>query len=264
MFENMVQMKNELNNIGEVAGFLWERNWAECNGGNISVNITEYENENFQSFAQVSDVIKLKTQVAAISGDIFYVSGTGKSMRDIAKSPEEYGVKIRISDDGRSYSVISEINIPITSELPSHLAIQNYLKEKAPYKKVVLHTHPTELIALTHCQPFLKARFLTKTLWSMIPETRIFVPKGLGIVHYTRTGSAELANATLQQLKKHDVVMWEKHGVLAVGEDVFKCFDVIDALNKSAQIYLYARSAGYEPQGLSEEQMNELAKAFKL
>ena len=28
--------------IAEVAGYLWEKGWAERNGGNISVNLTEY------------------------------------------------------------------------------------------------------------------------------------------------------------------------------------------------------------------------------
>lgn len=27
--------------VAEVAGYLWERGWAERNGGNISVNVTE-------------------------------------------------------------------------------------------------------------------------------------------------------------------------------------------------------------------------------
>ena len=28
--------------VAEVAGYLWERGWAERNGGNISVNVTPY------------------------------------------------------------------------------------------------------------------------------------------------------------------------------------------------------------------------------
>ena len=76
----------------------------------------------------------------------------------------------------------------------------------------------------------------------MIPECRIIVPKGVGIVPYEIPGTIQLAHATIEQLAKHDVVFWEKHGILAVGEDLIECFDAIDTLSKSAQIYLAARS----------------------
>ena len=50
--------------------------------------------------------------------------------------------------------------------------------------------------------------------------------------------------------------MWEKHGVFAVDTDVMSAFDQVDVLNKSAQIY--------EPEGMSDEQMQELSDAFHL
>ena len=31
--------------IAEVAGYLWEKGWAERNGGNITVNVTEFVDE---------------------------------------------------------------------------------------------------------------------------------------------------------------------------------------------------------------------------
>ena len=93
--------------------------------------------------------------------------------------------------------------------------------------KVVLHTHPTDLVAMTHNRVFLQPDVLGKLLWSMIPETRVIVPKGLGIVPYKLPGSLELADATIRLLDRYDVVMWEKHGALAVGSDVIECFDII-------------------------------------
>ena len=56
----------------------------------------------------------------------------------------------------------------------------------------------------------------------------------------------------------------EKHGLLAVGEDVIECFDAIDTMAKSAQIYLDARTAGFEPVGMTDKQLDELAVAFNL
>ena len=58
--------------------------------------------------------------------------------------------------------------------------------------------------------------------------------------------------------------MWEKHGVFAVGEDVMEAFDMIDVLDKSAHIYIDAKSMGFTPDGMSQEQMNEISTVFHL
>ena len=99
----------------------------------------------------------------------------------------------------------------------------------------------------------------------MIPECRLIVPKGIGIVPYEIPGTVELARATIKQLENHDVVFWEKHGILAVGEDLIECFDAIDTLSKSAQIYFSARLAsGEDPEGMTQQQLDDLVPAFGL
>ena len=258
------QILFELDKIAEVAGYLWQREWAEANGGNISVNLTHLADDEMSGLPAFSASEDLAEEVPEIAGNIFYVTGTGKRMRDVARSPLEFGAIIRITDDGKRFEIISEKVVKPTSELPSHLSIHNFLKARGNSKSVVLHTHPTELIALTHCQPFLDSSHLTRTLWSMIPEARVLVPKGLGLVPYILTGTTEIARATINKLENHDVVMWEKHGIFAVGDDIAACFDVIDTLTKSAKIYLCARTAGFEPQGITAAQSDELAVAFKL
>ena len=73
-----------------------------------------------------------------------------------------------------------------------------------------------------------------------------------------------MANATIAELSDYDVVMWEKHGVFAVDCDVMQAFDQVDVLNKSALIYIAAKNMGFEPEGMSDEQMHEMSLAFKL
>ena len=101
-------------------------------------------------------------------------------------------------------------------------------------------------------------------LWSMIPETKAFCPRGLGIIPYKLPSSVELADATLAELGDYDVVMWEKHGVFAVDVDIMNAFDQVDVLNKSALIYIAAKNMGFEPEGMSDEQMAEMTRAFNL
>jgi len=185
-------------------------------------------------------------------------------MRDLARLPMEYGSVIRILDDCSNYVIIADKPITPTSELASHLSMHNYLIGKGSSYKASLHTHPIDLVAMTHNPAFLKKDVLTHLLWSMIPETLAFCPRGLGIAPYTLPGSFELADATIRQLEEYDVVMWEKHGVCAVAENIMEAFDMIDTLSKSAQIYLTAKSMGFEPEGMTQQQMNEMKKAFNL
>ena len=254
----------ELAKISEVAGYLWNKGWAECNGGNISVNITQAVGKDRLASSSSVAVHSMPEPLPLLAGHFLYLTGSGSRMRDIAKSPLEHGVIIRITEDGGGYEIISEKAVKPTSEMPSHLAIHDFLVKAGSKQKAVLHTHPTELIALTHMPQFLDSAHLTKTLWSMIPETRVIVHKGAGIVPYTLPGSTAMAKACISQLEHVDLVLWEKHGALAVGHDIIECFDMMDVLSKSAKIYLLVRNTGIEPQGISEAQLDELAKAFNL
>jgi rhamnulose-1-phosphate aldolase len=257
--------KQSLNDFSEsvatVAGFLWQKGWAERNGGNISLRIPDEEPGH--RFSHGKAEFPLVEPMPELGGHWYYLTGTGCRMRDVAVNPLNYGLLIRISEDGLQYEADSGTHVRPTSELPSHLAIHRQLQSQGKTFSAVVHTHPTELIALSHIRKFLVDGVLSRLLWSMIPETKIFVPRGIGIVPYILTGTRELADATIESLKNHDVVLWEKHGVLATGDDIVECFDLIDTLNKSAQIYLTAKTAGFEPEGLSDSQLDELAEAFK-
>lgn len=264
ILQGNANLKREIDKIAEVAGYLWQNGWAERNGGNITVNITQWIDDNIRQLPAISPITPIGTTLPALRGCYFFCKGTGKRMRDLARLPMENGSIIRILDDCASYVIIADQPVLPTSELPSHLAVHNYLiKQQSPYKATV-HTHPIELVAMSHNRQFLGKDVLSKLLWSMIPETKAFCPLGLGIVPYELPGSNALAEATLKELESYDVVLWEKHGVFAKGLDVLDAFDQIDVLSKSAKIYLDCRAMGFEPEGMSNAQMQEMTKAFNL
>ena len=41
ILDNRPELAKEVNKVAEVAGYLWQKGWAERNGGNITINITE-------------------------------------------------------------------------------------------------------------------------------------------------------------------------------------------------------------------------------
>lgn len=264
ILNNRPALAAEVYKVAEVAGYLWQKGWAERNGGNITVNITEYVDDAIRAMPAISEVKQIGVVLPHLKGCYFYCKGTQKRMRDLARNPMENGSVIRILDDCSSYEIIADQVVMPTSELPSHLSVHNYLLGKGMPYKASLHTHPIELVAMSHSKKFLEKDVASNLLWSMIPETKAFCPRGLGIIPYKLPSSVELADATISQLDEYDVVMWEKHGVFAVDTDIMAAFDQVDVLNKSALIYIAARNMGFEPEGMSLQQMQEMTEAFNL
>jgi len=261
---NRPALAAEVDKVAEVAGYLWQKGWAERNGGNITVNVTEHIDDAIRALPAISPRYPIGTVLPHLKGCWFFCKGTNRRMRDLARRPMENGSVIRILDDCASYEIVADAPVKPTSELASHLSMHDKMIADGQGYKAAIHTHPIDLVAMTHNSAFLKKDVLTNLLWSMIPETRAFCPKGLGIVPYKMPSSVELADATIEQLKEYDVVMWEKHGVCAVGPDIFEAFDQVDVLSKSALIYIAARNMGFVPEGMSAAQMNELKEAFNL
>ena len=198
-----------IDQVAEVAGYLWQKGWAERNGGNITVNVTDLVDDEIKALPAIAPARPIGKILPNLKGTYFYAKGTGKRMRDLARRPMENGAIIRVCDDCAS------------------------------------------------CE-------MTRVLWSMIPETLAFAPLGIGVVPYAMPGSLELADATLEQIKTHDVVLWEKHGTTSVGIDIMDAFDQTDVLCKSAHIYMCARSMGSEPDGMTEEAVKAVQETFHL
>ena len=265
VLNNRPALKEDIEKVAEVAGYLWQKGWAERNGGNITVNVTAWIDDELRAQSPISGPRAIGMTLPRLRDCWFFCKGTGRRMRDLARDPMAGGALIRITDDCAHYQIVADRLVTPTSELPSHLTVHDYLLAKGSPYRASLHTHPTELVALTHNKKWLEKDAATRMLWSMIPETKAFCPRGLGIVPYLLPSSLELAEATIRTLDQdYDVVMWEKHGVFAVDTDIVSAFDQVDVLNKAAQIYGAARNMGFEPDGMTDAQLRELSDAFGL
>ena len=94
----------------------------------------------------------------------------------------------------------------------------------------------------------------------MHPETIVLIPDGVGFVPYTTPGTGQIAEKTIKTLAKHNVALWEKHGIIAIGETVNDTYDQIDILAKTARIFFMVCSSGHKPEGLSSERLATLKK----
>ncbi|HPQ69412.1 MAG TPA: rhamnulose-1-phosphate aldolase [bacterium] len=256
-----------LNDVREIAGYLWQRGWAEANGGNFSADVSEMIEQN--NAGDDLPLRQLPRAYPALAGKYYFVTGTGKRFRDLAADPAANAAIAHLNEAGDGYRLVwggnDNPDFRPTSELVSHLQMHEVLQKRAAADCVVLHTHPHELIALTHLPQYLDQTVLNRALWAMLPEVVILIPRGIGLIPYIRTGTQELATATANALQNgHRVTLWEKHGCLATGRDIVEAFDLIDTANKAAQILLTCLRTGQAPQGLSEEQIKDLVDAFKL
>ena len=98
--ESILNERNELkkvvNDVAEVAGYLWQKGWAERNGGNITVNITEQVDDTIRQLPAISPVYQIGTTLPHLRGCYFYCKGTQMRMRDLARRPMDNGSVIRI------------------------------------------------------------------------------------------------------------------------------------------------------------------------
>lgn len=220
----------------EVAALLWQKGWAERNGGNVVVRLDE--DDELRGLPPLAAGLPCGVSVPHLAGRFLFSKGAGCRMRDLANSPMDNGSIIRISPDGKSYDIVACRPIRPTSELATHLLLHDRLVSEGLPGRVTLHTHPTELVGLSHQAALCSTERLTTLLHRMIPEARLFCPRGIAVVPYAEPGSNLLAQATLEAALTHDVVLWAGHGAVAVGVDAMESFDSIDVMNKAAQIYL--------------------------
>lgn len=255
------KVQHELDKISRVAGYLWQREWAERNAGNISMNLTSFFD---------ADEVKEKTKNASfvpfdfpkgVGGFVIYITGTGCYLRSLIEAIEEASCILYINEDATGYTLIwggKRANFAPTCELISHVSIHLFNAQHNPSHLAVLHTHPLELIVMSHHPLFNDEEELNRQIWMMCPEVRVFVPKGIHCTPYALSSTPALAKVTIEAFKTRNVSLWEKHGATATGEDVEKAWDYLDVANKGAKLLLMCWSSGFEPAGLSNEQLTEL------
>ena len=251
----------ELEELQRVAYWLAQRFWSEANAGNISVRLADLP----ANIAQREGCPPIQMPIAfpELSGQHFLVTGTGKRMRDIVHDLEGNIGLIRILPGGEAYTCAWGVP-KVTSEFPAHSAIHQMLLAERPDHRAIVHTHPPGLAALTHLTQFRDAEALSDVLFRMHPETSYFLHEQLAYLPYMVPGSVELGRATAEVLRTCKAALWDKHGVVAIGETMSQALDWIEILEKAAQIYWLAASSGQQPVGLTDQQIEAMLKAYGL
>jgi rhamnulose-1-phosphate aldolase len=187
-------------------------------------------------------------------------------LRNVILDPEHSIGIVKINDTGDSWCIVwgLEGGARPTSEFPSHF--MNHSVRAAATQgacRVIYHAHTPNLIALTYILP-LTARDFTRALWQSATECPIVFPSGVGVVPWMVPGGTEIAIATSELMKEFDAAVWAHHGLFCSGPDFDATFGLMHTIEKAAQIYVLALSAGQGriSQTITDENLRAIAQDF--
>jgi len=251
-------LREVIEEVADVSRHIWESGWSAANGGNLTVDVTQHV-----SGAEAVDAgartLPLPVTAPSLAGRSLLVTVSGARFRDVPKQPEKALVVVRILPGGESCEVLwgGEGGGHPTSELAAHLRVHEHLRERNASQKTVLHAHPTHVIAMTHLPEFRTSDFV-RVLEVSLSTAYVFLQEGIGMVGPEQMGSATLADETVRLLEGRRLVLWERHGCVAIGDDVSEAFDLTDMMEKASEIFLACVGAGYEPKRMSQREIDEL------
>ncbi len=263
-------MAELLTNIGFVkelaatADNMYKHGWDERNGGNISYLIPEEEVAKYIDINYVKRTIPLGFNAKELVGKYFLVTGTGKYFKNVNGDPETNLGLFRIANDGITAELLWGYadGGRFTSELPAHLMSHIERLKVDPENRVVMHTHPTNLLAMTYVHELDTKKF-THTLWQMSTECIVVFPDGIEVLPWMLCGTNEIGVATAEKMKSARVVVWALHGIYGAGKTLDETFGLIETVEKASEIYM---KTAHLPRlnTITDSQLKKLANLFKV
>ncbi|MFV1859417.1 MAG: rhamnulose-1-phosphate aldolase [Anaerolineales bacterium] len=261
MASNRIETIPEVRELVKVSAWLAQKGWSEAGSGNISIRFDHLPSG--MGNLDPGRPRRLPLVAPKLGGRYLMVTAAGARAREM-ESELERGVGLFNIMHGGQEMVCVWGNPEATSELAAHVAIQEKLTVIRPEDRVVLHTHPANLIALTHLPRLQDSRAISEALLRMQSEAHMLFPDGLRYVHYSTPGSVELGARSAEELERVRVLLWHMHGAVATGESLSRALDYLEYIDKMAEIYWILRSAGVHPRGMRDEDIQSSLKHFNL
>ena len=243
---------------------MYRMGWDERNGGNISMMLDNDEVSEYLDINKPIRTIPMGFDAKVLVGKIFIVTGTGKYFKNVEDDPENNLGIIRIAEDGVNAELLwgySDGGRP-TSELPAHLMSHISRLSKNPENRVIMHSHPTNTLAMTYVHELDEKKF-THSLWEMCTECMVVFPDGIGVLPWMVCGTNEIGIATAEKMKEFRLVIWGQHGIYGCGKDLDEAFGLIETVEKAAQLYLMTAHLP-RVNTITDPDLYEIAKAFGL
>lgn len=250
----------------KITSHLYEHGWDERNGGNVSLRLTEEEVKDFDDVHEVKRNIPIDFDASKLKGTYFLVTGTGRYFKNVYDFPERDTGLVQIAQDGKSADLLWGFNDggQPTSEFPAHLMTHIKRLSIDPNQRVVMHCHPTNLVAMSFTVP-LDEKTFSRILWKMQAESIVVFPEGLGIIPYMTPGTNDIGEATANKMGDYRLVLWPHHGIFGSGDSIDETFGLIETAEKAATIYTAVQSQGGKFLAeITDKDLGDLAKRFDI
>lgn len=243
---------------------LYRLGWDERNGGNLSYLLYDEDVEGYLNTDEVIREIPMSFDASEIAGRIFLVTGTGKYFKNVQYDPENNLGIVRIAKSGNVCELLWGFRDggKFTSELPAHLMSHMTRLKKDPAHRVVMHTHPTNTIAMSLILGPCEREF-TRALWKMQTESIVVFPEGVGVLPWMVCGTNDIGIATAKKLEDTRLCVWTTHGIYGTGRDLDEAFGLIETVEKAAELYML--TVGQERKNeIKDNELRDLAAVFGL
>lgn len=253
--------------MGEAGQRLSQIEASEGAAGNISVYLG-WPVELRRRFP-VETTLELPLAVPELAGGTLLVSGSGRRLREIIRDPDANlgGLVIQPGGKvGKLYTSPRPLYARLTSELNSHLAVHaDQVAQTKTNFHAVVHAQPLHLTYLSHIAAYQDEISLNQHLLRWQPELIVNLPDGLGLVPFQVPGSKALMEGTVAALRKHRLVVWSKHGVVARSDlSVKRAADRVEYAETGAKYEYLNLANGSRAEGLSVEEIRAICKTFNI
>ena len=258
-------LDEQLTMMGEAGRHMANIEASEGAAGNISICM-RWPVELRHRFPMVED-IQLPQAVPELAGATFVVSGSGRRLREIIDDPTANLACIVVGEDGisgKQYTAPNHRFERVTSEFNSHVAVHyDQMLLGGSNFHAIVHAQPIHITYLSHIPRYRDEQYLNTHLLRWQPETIINLPEGIGFTPFQVPSSSELMRANIEALRKHRVVIWAKHGLMARSDvSVKRAADRVEYIETSAKYEYMNLATGELGEGLSVDEIRAIAKTF--
>lgn len=260
-------LKDLLEMIGEAGSHLAEIGASEGAAGNISVCLRWHIE--VRDLFPVEAEINLPQRVPDLSGATIIVSGSGRRLREFKDQPSVHLACLVVDDVGETARLFTSHKRRferITSEFNSHLAVHyDQMIATGTNFNALIHAQPIHLTFLSHIPCYQNDKYLNAHLLRWQPETIINLPEGIGYLPFEIPGSVKLMTGNVAALRKHRIVVWAKHGVMARSEvSVKRAADLVEYAETAARYECLNLRVGEIGEGMGAAEIRAICTAFNV
>ena len=253
--------------MGEAGRHITDIEASEGAAGNISVCL-RWPIEPRSRFPLMEE-IELPQKIPELAGAVFLVTGSGRRLREIMDVPPAHIACIVVNEGGETGKMYTSYHRRferVTSEFNSHLAVHyDQIMVSNTNFHAILHAQPLHITYLSHIPRYQDEQYLNTHLLRWQPETIINLPEGIGFIPFRIPSSPELMAANVDCLRRHRIVIWAKHGVMARSDISIKhAADRVEYAETAAKYEYLNLQIGEIGSGLSVDEIRQICATFNI